>query len=82
MIRQERRRKTREYQKELDKLTKVSTTLFKRHKAENALIEEHIGTLTDGVCEEKDLQSYFNLMADLSSRIQYLQREITKLNDN
>jgi hypothetical protein len=81
MIRQEKRRLTREYQKELDRLTKISTSLFKKHKAENALIEEHIGTLTDGVCEERDLQAYFNLMADLSSRIQYLQREITKIND-
>jgi hypothetical protein len=59
MIRQEKRRLTREYQKELDKLTRISTSLFKKHKAENALIEEHIGTLTDGICENKGLQSYF-----------------------
>lgn len=81
MIRQERRRLTREYQKELDKLNKIATKLYNKHSEDNKKIDAHLSTLTEGLCEDKKLQSYFNLMADLSKRMQYLQREITKLND-
>jgi cell fate (sporulation/competence/biofilm development) regulator YlbF (YheA/YmcA/DUF963 family) len=82
MIRQERRRKTREYQKELDKLNKIASKLYKQHGEDNKKIADHMSALTDGICENKGLQAYFNLMADLSQRMTYLQREITKLNDN
>lgn len=79
MIRQERRKRTRDYQKELDRLVKASNEVY-RKSGYQKLTEEQEKALKDGTCEDKRLVAYFNLMNNISERIILLQNEITRIN--
>jgi len=81
MIRQERRRLTREYTKELDMLVKMSDRVYKDNGDQHMRVTPNLEALEKGTCEDKKLQAYYNLMKDISGRAIWLQREITKIND-
>lgn len=81
MIRQERRRLTREYTKELDRLVKVSDEVYRKNKDQHMRIIPNNEALEKGICEDKKLQAYYNLMKNISDRARFLQREITIIND-
>lgn len=80
MIRQERRRLTREYTKELDRLIKASDEVYRKNLDQHLLVTKNQEALEKGTCEDKKLQAFFNLMSDISNRAVFLQREITKIN--
>jgi hypothetical protein len=81
MTRQERRRLTREYTKELDRLIKVSDEVYRKNLDQHLLVTKNQEALEKGTCEDKKLQAYYNLMKNISGRAVWLQREITKIND-
>ena len=81
MIRQQRRFLVREAQKELDKLQGLYTRLYNRHRDLNTKVDEKAEELRTGLCADKNLQSYYNLMADITRRSFSLQTKITQLND-
>jgi len=82
MIRQERRRLTREYTKELDRLIKVSDEVYRKNMDQHILATQNLEALEKGACENKKLQAFYNLMKNISDRAIFLQREITRINDN
>ncbi len=82
MIRQERRRLTREYQGRMDALLKVSDKLYAKHKEDAQLIPANLEALERGDCENKKLQAYYNIMSSIQADVLWLSREITKINDN
>lgn len=80
MIRQERRRLTRDYQKELDKIQRASEEVYKKNRDMALKVPQNVEVLEKGECEDRKLQSYFNLMRDLEQRGLYLAREILRIN--
>jgi hypothetical protein len=81
MIRQEKRRLTREYQKEMDKLVRVSDEIYKKNVENRQKVLPNLDALDKGICEDKNLQRYYDVMRNLSGRVVWLQNEISKIND-
>ena len=82
MIRQERRRLTREYQKELDRLIKLSSSIWNKNKDYNDKLKDDEVILDKNAHEDKKIQAYYNLMKNISQRIVFLQHEITRINND
>lgn len=76
MIRQEKRRRIREYEKELEYIRKHTPYIELKLSSEFDLPEEEIGLLMDGLHEDKDLQGRFDMAKDLFARVDALQRLI------
>lgn len=79
MIRQERRKKLREAQKELASLEK--NKLYKQFQNTNEFMlpKEEIDQLIAGTHESKKLQDRFNLAGVIYARLDYLRQTIKEL---
>ena len=80
MIRQEKRRLTREYQKEIDKLIKSSDAVYKKNRDLHELMEDYIDALKKKECANKKLQAYYDFMEATSQRIFLLNYKIKEIN--
>lgn len=79
MNRQEKRRKVRVYQKELDFIKRHTPYLEFKLSGEFKLPEEEIGLLMDGIHQDKKLQERFYLAKDLFARVDALNDLISGL---
>ncbi len=79
MIRQERRSKIREYEKELKFIQKHTPYRQLRFSDEFRLPIEEIGMLMDGVHEDRVLQERFDLAKEIFKRVDWLTQMIEAL---
>lgn len=80
MIRQAKRKRTRECHKEIDKLLRLSADIYKKNSDLILKMRDHQESLKKGTCEDKLLQSFYNMVSNVARRVASLQNEITKLN--
>jgi hypothetical protein len=79
MIRQEKRRKAREYEKELSFIKKHTPYKQLKKSFEFNLPVEETGMLMDGVHEDRVLQERFYLAKEIFKRVDWLTQMITAL---
>ncbi len=79
MIRQERRSKVREYEKELKFIQKHTPYRQLKESEEFNLPMEEIGMLMDGVHEDRVLQERFDLAKEIFKRVDWLTQMIVVL---
>jgi hypothetical protein len=79
MNHQEKRKKARECEKEIEHIKKIPLYLEFKNSPEFNLTEEEFGLLMDGLHEDKRLQEKYNLAQELFTRVAALHSYITYL---